>query len=196
MKTPREARISRFLGDLTRCAQLVVDQLLGSVNSLCVRLCFPYCMAVRATVALTRISRFLNYTVLTYDLSDLTDEYLSSLVKDLQDEECCIVTLNVLLHDFVVLIAKWEEPAISALLLTLIFNLLLYENVDPSEAMALILNSILGIQGRGEELGEYMNWYCETFVLGSEESFVYMVLEAALSENMEGSALSEKQITE
>lgn len=188
MKTPRSVRISRFLGDLTRCAQLVVDQLLGAVGCLCARLSFPHGVAVRATTALTRMSRVLSHNVLTYDLSHLTDEYLRALEKDLHDEKCHVITLNFLLHDFVTLVDKSEEPATSALLLTLVFNLLLHEDADPTEVMALILNTILAVQGRRHELGEYLMWYCETLAPGSEEFLVYIVLEAALSQDMERSA--------
>ncbi|MPC54070.1 hypothetical protein E2C01_047977 [Portunus trituberculatus] len=179
---PRAAR-----GDLTRRAQLVVDELLEGVEGLCVRLGFPHFMAVRATEALTKISRVLSCTVLSYDLSELTDEHVLALESDLQADQGFSVTLNFLLQDFVALVAKWEEPAISALLLTLTFNLQLCEGVDPSEAMAIILNSILANQGREDELWEYVNWYCETFDLRYEELFAYIVLEVALTKDGESS---------
>lgn len=194
MKSPRSVRISRFLGDLTRRAQLVVDELLGAVDSLCARLGFPRFMAVHATVALTRISRVLSYTVLSYNLSDLTDAYLCALERDLKADEGFALTLNFLLQDFVALVAKWEEPAISALLLTLIFNLLLHEDVDPSEAVTVILSSILVSQGRGDKLGEYVKWYCETIAVGSEEILVYVVLEAALAQDIERSPAAQSPL--
>lgn len=181
----RNVRVSKFLGDLTRRAQLVVDKLLEGVEGLCVRLGFPLFMVVRATEALTKISRVLSYTVLNYDFSELTDEYVLDLESDLQADQGFSVTLNFLLQDFVALVAKWEEPAISALLLTLIFNLQLSEGVDPSEAMTIILNSVLANQGKEDELWEYVYWYCESFDLRYEELFAYIVLEVALTKDGE-----------
>lgn len=185
MRSPRSIRVNRFLGELTRRAQLVVDELLEGVEGLCARLGFPHFMTVRATEALIKISRVLSFTVLSYDLSELTDEYVMTLESDLRADQGISVTLNFLLQDFVALVAKWEEPAISALLLTLTFNLQLCEGVDPSEAMAVILNSILTSQGREDELWEYVSWYCETYDLGYEELFAYIVLQVALTRDEE-----------
>ena len=187
MESPCNVRINRFLGYLTLRAQLVVDQLLGALGRLCVKMGFPHSMAVHATTILTRISCVLNYTVLSYDLSDLTDEHVLALERDLRADEGLAFTVNFLLEDFVALVVKWEEPAISALLLTLIYNLLIHEDVDQNEAMATILYNILVTQRRGDKLGEYFGWYCETSALETELLLVYIVLEAALTEDMEKS---------